>query len=678
MTHTAARQSVPASAAFGKKRKIGDQSGNFRGARCEIKGSVPYRSCNRNSPFGTREAVTRAGDSEGPAPGLIIEDHSGRQRIFPTNPEREQAVKLDPTTMKDWQIAEAAEERMVPIASLAAQAGIREDELIPMGRNIAKVDHARILSRLGGAPTAKYVDVTAITPTPLGEGKTTTTIGLVQGLGKLGKRVFGAIRQPSGGPTFNIKGSAAGGGLAQCIPLAPFSIRLTGDIDSVTNANNLAMVALTARMQHESNYDDERLAKSGLKRLDIDPARVQFRWAMDFCAQALRNITIGKGGKMDGCPMDSGFQISVASEVMAILAVSSSLRDLRERMSRIVVAYSRSGKEITTADLEVDGAMTAWLTEAIHPNLLQTIEGQPVLVHAGPFANIAIGQSSVIADMIATRLAEYHVTESGFGADIGYEKFWNLKCRYSGLKPNAVVVVATVRALKMHGGGPPVKPGLPLDQAYTRPNTGLVEKGCENLLAHIQIVKRSGVQPVVCINSFHTDSKEEISVIKRLAEQAGAFVAVSQHWLKGGEGARELAEAVVAACEKPNNFRFLYDLDTPLQKRIELIAREVYGAKGVTYSDMALRKIREFDADPTTRKMGTCMVKTHLSLSHDPDRKGRPTDWELPVSDCLIYKGAGFVVPVAGAIKLMPGTASNPAFRNIDVDVETGRVKGLF
>jgi formate--tetrahydrofolate ligase len=370
-------------------------------------------------------------------------------------------MKLDPTKMKDWEVAEAAEETMKPVRQLAEELGLEEDELLPMGRVLGKVDYMKVLKRLKDVPSAKYIDVTAITPTPLGEGKTTTGVGLIEGLGKIGKRVVGAIRQPSGGPTFNIKGSAAGGGLAQCIPLTPFSIRLTGDIDSITNAHNLAMVALTSRMQHERNYDDARLAKSNItRRLDIDPKSVQMKWVMDFCAQALRNITIGKGGKMDGYEMESGFAITVSSEVMAILAVAKDLKDLRERMGKIVVAYDKKGNEITTADLEVDGAMTAWMVEALNPNLLQTIEGQPVFVHAGPFANIAIGQSSIIADRIGTKLGDYHVTESGFGADIGFEKFWNLKCRMSGLTPNAVVVVATIRALKMHGGGAAVKPGV--------------------------------------------------------------------------------------------------------------------------------------------------------------------------------------------------------------------------
>jgi len=588
-------------------------------------------------------------------------------------------MKLDPTKMEDWQVAEAAEENLIPIDKLAGDLGLKDDELLPMGRQLAKVDYLKVLKRLKDAPNGKYVDVTAITPTPLGEGKTTTAIGLIQGLGKLNKSVVGAIRQPSGGPTFNIKGSAAGGGLAQCIPLTPFSIRLTGDIDSITNAHNLAMVALTSRMQHENNYDDARLAKSNIhKRLDIDPENVQVKWAIDFCAQALRNITIGQGGKMDGLEMKSGFQITVSSEIMAILAVAKDLKDLRERMSRIVMAYDKNGNEVTTADLEVDGAMTAWMVEALNPTLMQTIEGQPVFVHAGPFANIAIGQSSIIADRIGNKLSDYLITESGFGADIGFEKFWNLKCRMSGLKPNAVVIVATIRALKMHGGGPAVKPGMPLSEEYTQENLELVEKGCENLIAHIETVKKSGVRPVVCVNSFYTDTKAEIELVRKISEENGALAALSEHWLKGGEGAVELAEAVVQACEEKNNFKFLYELETPLRQRIELIAKEVYGASGVSYTDKALEKAKALEADPVSKTLGTCMVKTHLSLSHDPDLKNRPTGFELPISDILVYKGAGFIVPIAGGIKLLPGTASNPAYRRIDVDVETGKVEGLF
>ncbi len=587
-------------------------------------------------------------------------------------------TKLDPVVLKDWQIAEAAEQNMKPLEQLARDLGLAYGELLPFGDKIAKLDYLKIMNRLKDVPSGKYIDVTAITPTPLGEGKTTTTIGLVQGLGKMGKRVVGCIRQPSGGPTFNIKGSAAGGGLSQCIPMVPFSIRLTGDIDSVTNAHNLAMVALTSRMQHEKNYDDAKLAKLGLRRLDIDPDNIQIKWAIDFCAQALRNITIGKGSDMDGFEMESGAQISVSSEVMAILAVSKDLADFRKRMGKIVVAYSKSGKPITTRDLEVDGAMTAWMVDALNPSLVQTIEGQPILVHAGPFANIAIGQNSIISDLIGTKLSDYVVTESGFAADIGFEKFWNLKCRMSGLKPSAVVLVATIRALKMHGGGPAVKPGAPLPAEYKSENLQLLEKGCENLIAHIEIVRKSGVTPVVCINSFYTDTAAEISLVRKIAEKHGAECALSEHWLKGGDGALELAEKVAAVCDKPNNFKFLYDLDMPHKKRIELIAKELYGATGATFSEKAEQKLAMYDADPKLRGLGTCMVKTHLSLSHDPNLKGRPCGWELPIRDVMIYEGAGYVVPIAGDIKLMPGTGSDPAYRRIDVDVKTGKVQGMF
>jgi formate--tetrahydrofolate ligase len=588
-------------------------------------------------------------------------------------------MKLDPLKMKDWEIAEAAEQSMKPVRQLADELGLKEEELIPVERQLARIDYLRVSERLNRRPAAKYIDVTAITPTPLGEGKTTTAIGLIEGLGKLGKRVTGALRQPSAGPTFNIKGSAAGGGLAQCIPMAPLSLGFTGDIDKITNAHNLAMVALTARMQHERNYDDEGLARRGLKRLDIDPDRVQMKWVMDFCAQSLRNITIGHGGKMDGFEMESGFAISVSSELMAILAIAKDLKDLRQRISRIVVAYTKSGREVTTADLGVDGAMTAWMVNTLNPSLIQTIEGQPVLVHAGPFANIAIGQSSIIADKIGTKVSDYHVTESGFGADIGFEKFWNLKCRLSGLRPDAVVIVATIRALKMHGGGPKVKPGIPLGEAYTQENLPLVETGCENLIAHINIVKKCGVTPVVCVNSFPTDTPAEVDIVRRASQENGAVAAVSEHWLKGGEGALELAEAVMAACEQKSHFTFLYNGSTTISQRIELIAREVYGASGVEYTAQAQDKLKSIESgNGDFGGFETCMVKTHLSLSHDPNLKGRPANWKLPIRDFLIYKGARFIVPIAGDIKLMPGTSSTPAFQNIDVDVNTGKVKGLF
>lgn len=587
-------------------------------------------------------------------------------------------MPLDPTKHADWEIAEEAEKNMKTVYQLAEELGLQKHELLPHGHYVAKVDFKSVLSRLQNKPDGKYIDVTAITPTPLGEGKSTTTIGLVQGLGKRKKNVVAAIRQPSGGPTMNIKGSAAGGGLSQCIPLTPFSLGLTGDINAIMNAHNLAMVALTSRMQHEFNYTDEQLAKRNLKRLNIDPRNVQMKWVIDFCAQALRNIIIGIGGKSDGFMMTSGFAIAVSSEVMAILSVAKDLKDMRERMGRIVVAYDKDGKEITTEDLGVAGAMTAWMVEALNPNLMQTIEGQPVFVHAGPFANIAIGQSSIIADRVALKLADYNVTESGFAADIGFEKFWNLKCRFSGLKPNAAVIVATIRALKCHGGAPIPVPGKPLPEEYKSENVGWVEKGCENLIHLVNVVKKAGINPVVCINAFYTDTDNEIKAVRRIAEQAGARVALSKHWQYGGEGALELADAVIDACNEPNNFKFLYELETPLRKRIELIATEVYGADGVDYSAEALSKLKKMEADPEISKLGMCMVKTHLSLSDNPNLKGVPKNWRLFVRDVLIYKGAGFVVPVAGSITLMPGTASDPAFRRIDVDVETGRVKGLF
>jgi formyltetrahydrofolate synthetase len=585
---------------------------------------------------------------------------------------------LDPTKMADWQIAEEAEKSMKTVYQLRDELGLLEEELLPHGHYVAKVDFAKVFKRLSGKPDGKYIDVTAITPTPLGEGKSTSSMGLVEGMGKRGKRVVAAIRQPSGGPTMNIKGSAAGGGLAQVVPLTPFSLGLTGDINAIMNSHNLAMVALSARMQHEFNYDDEEWAKRGLPRLNIDPRNVEFGWIIDFCAQSLRNIIIGLGGKMDGFMMRSTFGIAVSSEIMAILAVSKDLRDMRERMGRIVVAYNKKGDPVTTRDLEVDGAMTAWMVEALNPNLLQTVEGQPVFVHAGPFANIAIGQSSIIADRIALKLGDYHITESGFGADIGFEKFWNLKCRFSGLKPNCAVIVATIRALKCHGGAPVPRPGLPMPKEYAGENVGWVEKGCKNLIHHVETVKKAGINPVVCINSFYTDTKDEIAAVKRLSEAAGARAAVSEHWLKGGDGALEFADAVVDACEEKNEFKLLYELSLPLRQRIELIAKEVYGADGVTFTPEAEAKAKKMESDPELSKLGTCMVKTHLSLSHDPNLKGVPKGWILPVRDILTYKGAGFVVPVAGAISLMPGTSSNPAFRRVDVDVETGKVKGLF
>ncbi len=589
--------------------------------------------------------------------------------------------KFDPTKYADWQIAEEAEKHMKTCYQLAEELGIEKDELIPYGHHIAKVDYARVLERLKDKPDGKFIEVTAITPTPLGEGKSTTTMGLLQGIGKRGKKVTAAIRQPSGGPTMNIKGSAAGGGLSQCIPLTEFSLGLTGDINAVMNAHNLAMVALTARMQHEANYTDEQLSKRNLRRLNIDPKNVQMGWVMDFCAQALRKIIIGLGSKQDGFLMESRFDIAVSSEVMAILAVFTDLADFRKRIGSIVVAYDKQGNPITTEDLEVAGAMTAWMRQALNPNMLQSIEGQPCFVHAGPFANIAVGQSSIVADKMCLKLADYHITESGFGADIGFEKFWNVKCRYSGNIPNVSVITATVRALKHHGvnaGAPPVVPGRPIPKEYYEENLKWLEDGCSNLVHHINIVKKAGINPVVCINRFHTDTDAEIKLVKKIAEEAGARVAVSEHWRYGGEGALELADAVLDACNDKVNFKFLYDIDTPLRKRIESIAKEVYGANGVTYSSEATAKAEVFEKDSKFKDFATMMVKTHLSLSHDPTRKGVPKGWTLHIRDFLVFGGARFICPLAGDIKLMPGTSSDPAYRRVDVDLKTGRVKGLF
>ncbi len=591
-------------------------------------------------------------------------------------------MPLDPTKHADWEIAEDAEKDMASIYEVGERLGLTKDELLPQGHFIGKIDYKKVLERLKDKPNGKYIDVTAITPTPLGEGKSTSSMGLVQGLGKLGKKVSAAVRQPSGGPTMNIKGSAAGGGLAQCIPLTPFSLGFTGDINAIMNAHNLAMVALTSRMQHERNYTDEQLERlSKMKRIDIDPTKVEMGWVIDYCCQSLRNIIIGidgVNGNKDGFMMKSKFGIAVSSEVMAILSVATDLKDMRDRMGKIVVGYTKKGKPVTTEDLEVAGAMTAWMVEAMNPSLMQTLEGQPVIVHAGPFANIAIGQSSIIADQIGLKLSDYHVTESGFGADIGFEKFWNLKCRNSGLVPDCAVVVATIRALKCHGGAPVPVPGKAMPEEYNSENVEWVAKGCANLIHHIKNVRKAGISPVVCINAFYTDTDAEIAKVRELAEAAGAKVALSRHWEQGGDGAIEFAKVVMEACEEKTEFKFLYELDQPVKERIELIATEVYGADGVEYSAEANAALDRIQKDPELSKLGLCMVKTHLSLSDNPALKGVPTGWKLKIREVLTYGGAGFIVPVAGAISLMPGTSSNPAFKRIDVDTATGKVKGVF
>jgi formyltetrahydrofolate synthetase len=580
--------------------------------------------------------------------------------------------------MADWQISEAAEKKMPTPEEWRDKLGLEKDEILPIGR-LCKLDFMKIMERLKKKKDGKYIEVTAITPTPLGEGKTTTTMGLIEGLGKQGKNVGGAIRQPSGGPSMNIKGSAGGGGNATIIPLTEFTLGLTGDINDIMNAHNLAMTALTARMQHERNYNDEQLKRlTRMRRLDIDPTRVEMGWIMDLCAQSMRNIIIGLGGRMDGFMMQSRFGIAVSSELMAILTMVRDLADLREKLNNITVAFDKRGKAVTTGDLEVGNAMTAWMRNTINPNLLCTAEHQPCLVHAGPFANIAVGQSSIIADRVGLKLFDYHVTESGFGCDIGFEKFWNVKCRFSGLTPHVSVITSTIRALKMHGGGPKVVAGIPLPAEYKKEDLKLLEKGVANLIHNIGIVQQSGIKPVVCINCFHTDTKAEIAMVRKYAEKAGARCAVSTHWADGGDGAQELADAVVEAAKEKPKFKFLYPLEMKLRDRVNTIAKKVYGADGVAWTPEAEAKAKMLENDPKFDDFTTMMVKTHLSLTHDPAVKGAPKGWTLPVRDVLIFSGAKFLCPCCGTISLMPGTSSDPAYRRVDVDVKTGKVTGLF
>ena len=587
-------------------------------------------------------------------------------------------MPFDATKLADWQISEEAEKHMPTPEQWRERLGLQKDEMLPMGR-LSKIDFLKVIERLKGRPDGKYIEVTAITPTPLGEGKSTTSVGLMEGLGKRGINVGGALRQPSGGPTMNVKGTAAGGGNALLIPMTEFSLGLTGDINDIMNAHNLAMVAMTARMQHERNYNDEQLARlTKMRRLDIDPTRVEMGWVMDFCAQSLRNIIIGMGGRTDGYMMQSKFGIAVGSECMAILAVAKDLADLKTRLNNITVAFDKTGKPVTTGDLEVGNAMTAFMRNTINPTLMSTAEYNPCFVHAGPFANIAVGQSSIIADRVGLKLFDYHVTESGFAADIGFEKFWNVKCRFSGLKPHVSVLTTTIRALKMHGGGPKVVAGKALAEEYTKENLALVEKGCANMVHMIGVIRKSGINPVVCVNRFYTDTDAEVAVVKKAATAAGARCAESQHWLKGGEGALELADAVIDACNEKTEFKYLYPLEIKLRDRVALIAKEVYGADGVSWLPEAEAKAKMLEEDPKYADFATMMVKTHLSLTHDPVVKGVPKNWTLPIRDVLIYSGAKFLCPCAGTISLMPGTSSNPAFRRIDVDAATGKVSGLF
>jgi formyltetrahydrofolate synthetase len=610
----------------------------------------------------------------------------------------------------DLEIAQAC--KLKPILQIAEEVGIRPDELELYGNNKAKV-HLDVRDRLKERPQGKYIDVTAITPTPLGEGKTTTTVGLSQALGAhLKKRVFTCIRQPSMGPTFGIKGGAAGGGYSQIVPMEDFNLHLTGDIHAVSVAHNLLAAAIDSRIMHERQRSDKQLFKAlfpkdrwspslkrravrlGIKaaapsdmtekqrsrfvRLNIEPHNVLFSRVVDVNDRTLRQIVCGLGGADNGYPRESGFDISVASEVMAILALADSLADLRERLGRIVIGTDQAGNAITAEDLGVAGAMTVLLRDAMMPNLMQTLEGTPAFVHAGPFANIAHGNSSIVADQIAVKLADYVVTESGFGADIGMEKFMDVKCRMSGLVPNCVVLVATVRALKMHGGLGRVVAGKPLPRELTEENLPALEKGAANMVKNIQIAREFGVPVVVAINAFTTDTKNEVELLRKLAAQAGAVGAFrADHWAKGGAGAVELGEAVVSACERKSDFKFLYPLEMPVRQKIETIAKRIYGADGVDFLPQAEAKIVLYEKLGYD-KLPICMAKTHLSLSHIPGWKGVPKGFRVPVRDVRASVGAGFLYPLLGDMRTMPGLPSRPAFYDVDIDPATGKVEGLF
>ncbi len=574
----------------------------------------------------------------------------------------------------DLEIAQKAKLR--PIVEVASELGLKEDEVELYGKYKAKVT-LDVLERLKGKPNGKYIDVTAITPTPLGEGKTTTTVGLTQALGKIGKKVMCCIRQPSQGPTFGIKGGAAGGGYSQIVPMEDFNLHLTGDIHAVGAAHNLLAAAIDARIMHEDRMSDEKLAQLGLRRLNIDPYSITWNRVVDVNDRALRNVIIGLGHETDGRPRQTGFDITVASEVMAILALTTGLKDLRQRLGRIVFGYSKSGEPLTAEDLGVAGAMTVLMKDAIKPNLMQTLEGQPAFVHAGPFANIAHGNSSILADQIGLKLVDYVITESGFGADCGMVKFFDIKCRYSGLIPNCVVIVSTIRALKMHGGGPMVVPGRSLDPAYTHEDLELLKKGVCNLQANIEIAKKFGIQVVVAINRFAYDTDREIEIVKEAAIEAGAKGAYPcEHWEKGGDGAIELAEAVVAACEKPSSFRFLYPLDWPIKKKIETIALELLGADGVDYTPKAEKQIADYEK-AGFGNLPINLAKTHLSISHDPTWKGVPKNYRLPIREVRASIGAGFIYPLCGEMRTMPGLPSVPAAMKVDID-DDGKVVGLF
>jgi formyltetrahydrofolate synthetase len=627
-------------------------------------------------------------------------------------------LKLRFPVPSDIEIAQEAQ--LKPITQVAEEAGLLPEEMELHGNYKAKVQLS-IRDRLADQPSGKYIDVTAITPTPLGEGKTTTTVGLSQALGAhLGQKVFTCIRQPSQGPTFGIKGGAAGGGYSQIIPMEDFNLHLTGDIHAITAANNLLAAAIDTRVFHETRQSDEALfrrlcppAKDGSRRfspvmlkrvkklgidktdpndltedersrfarLDIDPDSITWRRVVDTNDRYLRAITVGKGPAEKGITRETGFDITVASEIMAILALTTSLADMRDRLGRMVIGTSRSGDAVTADDIGVGGALTVLMKDAIKPTLMQTLEGTPAFVHAGPFANIAHGNSSIVADQIALKLVGpdgYVLTESGFGADIGMEKFFDIKCRYSGLIPDCVVLVATIRALKMHGGGPTVKAGQPLDPAYTEENLELLENGCGNMVVHIKNALRFGIPVVVAVNRFKDDTDNEVEVVRKAALAAGAEDAVmSNHWTEGGKGSIELGKAIMAACEKPSDFKFLYPLEMSIKEKIETIAREIYGADGVEFLPEAEKKIETY-----TRlgfdNLPMCMAKTHLSLSHDGNLKGVPKGFTVPVRDIRASVGAGFLYPLLGTMSTMPGLPTRPVYYEVDLDLETGKVIGLF
>ena len=563
--------------------------------------------------------------------------------------------------LSDLEIAQRA--RMKPIADIAAELGIVEDELELYGKHKAKVTLS-VMKRLAGRPNGKYIDVTAITPTPLGEGKTTTTIGLSMALNRVGCRAMAAIRQPSLGPVFGIKGGAAGGGYAQVVPMEDFNLHLTGDVHAISLTHNLLAAMIDNSITHGN-------------KLAIDPLTITWPRVVDVSDRALRRIVVGLGGRENGYPRESGFDIAVASEVMAILGLTTSLKDLRQRLGRIVIGLNQAGRAVTAEDLRTAGAMAVLMRDAIKPTLLQTTENTPVFVHAGPFANIAHGNSSIIADLIGLKVADCVVTESGFGADMGMEKFMNIKCRYSGLVPDAVVMVCTVRALKMHSGRYRVVAGRPLDPGLTREDLKAVEDGCANLEKQIENARLFGVPVVVAVNVFHTDTEAEIELVRQRSLAAGAEGAyTSEVWGKGGAGAEELAQAVLKAAERPKNFRFLYELDRPIKEKIETIATKIYGADGVDYLPAAEQQIQKY-TDLGYANLPICMAKTHLSISHDPALKGRPRGFRVPIRDVRASMGAGFLYPLLGEMRTMPGLPSEPNTWKIDLD-DDGNVVGLF